>query len=203
MKEEQDFDTLAGRLRDSLGALAEAVPERAEMFAANAPAAAVLIPLVMHPAGASVLFTRRSEQLRHHAGQISFPGGRVEADDPSVEHAALRETREEVGIAPGEVAVLRRLAPVHVPSGFVIYPVLGLLKAPLIVTPDPGEVAQVFEVPLAHLVRPQQYQTHRMMRPGGEFKLDAIAYQGYFIWGATARILIGARPCLEAMLRVF
>lgn len=202
MAAEQDFDVLAARLRGALNALSVAASEPTEAVAGDARVAAVLIPLVVHQAGASLLFTRRSERLRHHAGQISFPGGRVEADDASVEHAALRETREEVGIDPSEVIVLGRLSPVHVPSGFTIHPVLGLLNAPLSLTPDPVEVAQIFEVPLAHLVRSQHYQTHRMVRPGGEFQVDALAYQGFFIWGATARILVRARPWLETSLRV-
>lgn len=197
-----EFNALAAQLLDAFreisatGAYLEHSPDAAGLIAS-----AVLIPLIVRPDRASILLTRRSEQLRHHAGQISFPGGRMEAEDASVELAALRETHEEIGIHPCDVVVLGRLPALRVPSGFAIHPVFGLLRPSVQVRPDPVEVAGAFDVPLDHLVAEQNYQKHRIVRPGGAFQADAIAYQGYFIWGATAAILVRARPYLETVLR--
>lgn len=152
--------------------------------------AAVLVPIVNRPEGLQVLLTQRSADLPDHPGQISFPGGRVEPEDASLAAAALREAQEEVGLAPEHVAVLGQLATYETVSGFRVTPVVGWLEPPFTLTPDPVEVAEVFEVPLAHLLEPANQQRHFRML--GEIRRDywAIPYEARFIWGATAAMLL-------------
>ncbi|MEO5700309.1 MAG: CoA pyrophosphatase [Casimicrobiaceae bacterium] len=152
--------------------------------------AAVLVPLVNRPEGLQVLLTQRSADLPNHAGQISFPGGRVEPHDPSLAAAALREASEEVGLAADRVAILGELATYETVTGFKVTPVVGWVEPPFEVHPDPCEVADVFEVPLAFLLDRANQQRHfRMM---GEVRRDywAIPYGERFIWGATAAMLL-------------
>lgn len=151
--------------------------------------AAVLLPLVPRPHGMQVLLTRRTDHLNHHAGQISFPGGRWEAGDASLSVTALRETEEEVGIAPDAVELLGALPDFGTPSGFRISPVVGLLHPEAHLRLDPFEVAEAFEIPLSFLVEPANYQYHRIRWAGGERNVHAVPYAGRFIWGATAGIL--------------
>lgn len=152
--------------------------------------AAVLVPLVNRPGGLTVLLTERSASLPDHPGQISFPGGRVEPEDPSLAAAALRETQEEVGLPPSCVTVLGELTSYQTVTGFEITPVVGWIEPPFDVAPDPGEVADVFEVPLAFLLEPANQQRHYRML--GEVRRDyfAIPYEDRYIWGATAAMLI-------------
>ena len=151
--------------------------------------AAVLVPLVNRPDGLRLLFTQRTPHLDDHAGQISFPGGRVEAGDASREETALRETEEEVGLARGSVAVLGRLPEYAIPSGFRITPVVGWIEPPLAVTPDPFEVADVFEAPLAHFLAPAHYQRREYRFRGRHRHYMAVPFEGRYIWGATAGML--------------
>lgn len=151
--------------------------------------AAVLVPLVNRPDGLQLLFTQRTPHLEDHAGQISFPGGRVEADDASREETALRETEEEVGLARGRVAVLGRLPEYAIPSGFRITPVVGWIEPPLALKPDPFEVADVFEAPLAHFLAAGHYQRREYRFRGRHRHYMAVPYEGRYIWGATAGML--------------
>ncbi|WP_018608765.1 CoA pyrophosphatase [Uliginosibacterium gangwonense] len=153
-------------------------------------ASAVLILLQAHEDGLHVLLTRRTEHLRHHAGQISFPGGRREEQDATAVRTALREAQEEVGVVPSDVEVLGCLPDFLVPSGFLITPVLGLLQRPAKLVLDDFEVAEAFEVPLAHLMQRIRYQQHRLQWQGSVRHVHAVAYQGRFVWGATAGILV-------------
>ena len=152
--------------------------------------AAVLVPFVNRPEGLAVLFTERSADLLDHAGQISFPGGRVEPDDVDIDAAALRETEEEIGLARDRVTVLGRLADYETVTGYRVTPVVGWLEPPFSVKPDPVEVADIFEVPLAFLLDPANQQRHFRML--GEIRRDyfAIPYRERYIWGATAAMLM-------------
>jgi len=151
--------------------------------------AAVLVPLVNRPEGVQLLLTQRTAHLRDHAGQISFPGGRVEPDDPGREATALREMAEEVGIGSERVTLLGRLPGYEIPSGFRITPVVGWLEPPFEVVPDVFEVADVFEAPLAHFLDPANYQRREYRFRGRHRHYLAIPYEGRYIWGATAGML--------------
>jgi 8-oxo-dGTP pyrophosphatase MutT (NUDIX family) len=152
--------------------------------------AAVLVPLVNRPDGLTLLLTQRSADLPDHAGQISFPGGRVEAEDMSHADAALREAAEEVGLAADRVAVLGELARYETVTGYRVTPIVGWVEPPFALTPDPVEVADVFEVPLAFVLEPTNQQRHFRML--GEMRRDfwAIPYGERYIWGATAAMLM-------------
>jgi 8-oxo-dGTP pyrophosphatase MutT (NUDIX family) len=152
--------------------------------------AAVLVPLVNRPQGLQVLLTQRSADLPDHAGQISFPGGRVEPDDASLAAAALREATEEVGLPAASVSVLGHLAEYETVTGYRVTPVVGWVEPPFALIPDPVEVADVFEVPLAFLLDPANQQRHFRML--GTLRRDywAIPYGERYIWGATAAMLL-------------
>ena len=152
--------------------------------------AAVLVPLVNRTSGLTVLFTERSRDLPDHAGQISFPGGRVEPDDADAGAAALREAEEEVGLPRTRVTLLGRLADYETVTGYRVTPVVGWVEPPFEVKADPLEVAAVFEVPLAFLLEPANQQRH--FRMVGDTRRDyyAIPYGDHYIWGATAAMLL-------------
>jgi 8-oxo-dGTP pyrophosphatase MutT (NUDIX family) len=152
--------------------------------------AAVLVPIVNRSDGLAVLFTERSADLPDHAGQISFPGGRVEPGDLDVNAAALRETEEEIGLPRDRVTVLGRLADYESVTVYRVTPVVGWVEPPFSVIPDPVEVADVFEVPLAFLLEPVNQQRHFRML--GEIRRDyfAIPFRERYIWGATAAMLM-------------
>ncbi|WP_299814684.1 CoA pyrophosphatase [uncultured Jannaschia sp.] len=151
--------------------------------------AAVLVPLMDGPAGLQVLLTKRSSKLRHHPGQVAFPGGKLEAGE-TPEAAALREAGEEVGL-PGDAAcVLGRLPSHETVTGFTVTPVVATV-APFRWLPEPGEVDEVFTVPLAHLLEPANYTIERRQWRGTWRRYYAVPYGPYYIWGATARMLRG------------
>jgi len=153
-------------------------------------AAAVLVPLVNRPEGLSLLLTQRSADLPDHPGQISFPGGRAEAGDRDLAATALRETTEEVGLPSERVQVLGELAQYETVTGYRVTPVVGWLEPPFDVHPDPLEVAEVFEVPLAFVLEPDNQLRHFRML--GTLRRDywAIPYGNRYIWGATAAMLM-------------
>ncbi len=160
--------------------------------------AAVLVPLVNRPEGLTLLLTQRSAGLPDHPGQISFPGGRVEPDDATLVHAALRETTEEVGLPAARVTVLGELAQYETVTGYLVTPIVGWVEPPFALVPDPLEVADVFEVPLAFLLDPRNQQRHFRML--GELRRDfwAIPYGERYIWGATAAMLLMLDRTLRA-----
>ncbi len=151
--------------------------------------AAVLVPLVNRAAGVQVLLTLRPEHLRDHAGQVSFPGGRVEPGDVDREATALREMTEEIGLAANQVTLLGRLPGYEIPSGFRITPVVGWIEPPFVVAPDPFEVADIFEAPLDYFLDPANYQRREYHFRGRHRHYLAIPFEGRYIWGATAGIL--------------
>ena len=151
--------------------------------------AAVLFPIVLRDSGATVLLTQRTAHLRDHAGQISFPGGRVEDEDLSPSHTALRETEEEIGLAREHIEILGFLPEYRTGTGFRVTPVVALVTPPFDLKPDPFEVAEVFEVPLAFLLDPDNHKPHSMHYRGALRHFYAMPYGDYFIWGATAGMI--------------
>jgi 8-oxo-dGTP pyrophosphatase MutT (NUDIX family) len=163
--------------------------------AASTPAA-VLIPLIDHPGGLTVLFTQRTAHLKNHSGQVSFPGGRAEPGDASVEFTALRETEEEIGLAMKRVEVLARLPDYRTRTGFRVTPVIGLVAPPLELAPDPREVAEVFEVPLAFLMDERNRQRRTREFQGQQVGYYVFEHGERVIWGATAGILVNLNTML-------
>ncbi|MER1966336.1 CoA pyrophosphatase [Castellaniella sp. GW247-6E4] len=152
--------------------------------------AAVLMPLVQRDQGLHVVFTRRAEHLHDHAGQISFPGGRIEASDRDPIAAALRETREEIGIDRQFVRVIGVQPSFLTSTHFVMTPIIGELLPGFTIQSDGQEVAEVFEVPLGILMDPAQHRLHELRLPDGAARCYfSITWQSYFIWGATAVLI--------------
>jgi 8-oxo-dGTP pyrophosphatase MutT (NUDIX family) len=159
--------------------------------------AAVLIGLVERAGGLHLLLTQRTTHLRDHAGQISFPGGRVERWDASIAATALREAQEEIGLDPAKVEVLGELATYDTATGFRIHPVVGWLTPPLELRLDPYEVDDVFELPLAFVVDPGNHRRQSFRRGPLTRTYYVLPWQNRFIWGATAGILVN----LSGLLR--
>lgn len=177
------------------------IPGDGGRFAQRAPAAAaVLVPLVMHDSGTTLLLTRRTAHLRDHAGQISFPGGRVEPEDEGVIATALRETEEEIGLARAHIDVIGQLPIYTTVTAFEVSPVVALVRPGFNLTLDAFEVDEAFEVPLAFLMDPAHHQRHLFSWEGGERQFLSMPWvapdpaeggapREYFIWGATAAML--------------
>lgn len=151
--------------------------------------AGVLAPIVMRDGHMHLLLTKRSSALKHHPGQIAFPGGKQDESDKDVVFAALREAREEIGLAEKQVEVLGRLPTHETVTGFVVTPVIGLVHGSLKITPEPGEVDEVFSVPLDHVLTVSNYVIQGRMWRGNIRSYFAVPYGPYYIWGATARML--------------
>jgi 8-oxo-dGTP pyrophosphatase MutT (NUDIX family) len=151
--------------------------------------AAVLMPIIDRPAELTLLLTQRTRHLSAHAGQISLPGGRREAEDATPVETALRETREEVGIRPEEVRVIGAMDCYETRTGFLITPIIGLVTPDYTLLPNAYEVEEVFEVPLAFLLDPQNHKTHSRTDRGMRYRFHAMPYHDYYIWGATAAML--------------
>ncbi len=158
--------------------------------------AAVLVPLVDHPNGMSVLLTQRTAHLSAHAGQISFPGGRIEEHDPDAVAAALRETEEEVGLARERVSVVGRLDSYVTGTGFEITPIVGIVAPPFALAIDPYEVAEAFEVPLAFILDRKNHQRVERESAGMRRAFFVLPFEGRNIWGATAGILVNLAEVL-------
>lgn len=202
---------LRARLRARLAGSRPSTPEEAtlaglplevtaryrHLMPVDATAAAVLIPLIDHADGLTVLLTERASDLRHHPGQISFPGGRLEADDDGPVAAALRETEEEIGLARRYVEVLGYLPDHIILTGYRVTPIVALVHPGVALTVDPTEVASVFEVPLAFVLDPRNHRVRR--RPIGKEHVDVydLPFGGHNIWGATAGMLITLSRLLE------
>ena len=159
--------------------------------------AAVLLPIISR-AVPTVLFTRRTATLSKHAGQVSFPGGRVDDDDLSPLEAALRETHEEVGITSNFISVAGFMEGYETGTGFAILPVVGVLHDGFALTPEPSEVAEIFEVPLAFLLDPRNCERRSAEWQGRKREFYAFNYGSHYIWGATAAILVNFAQKLTA-----
>lgn len=153
--------------------------------------AAVLCPVVDRGDGLRVILTRRADHLRQHAGQVAFPGGRKDPGDPSLRDAALREAHEEIGLAPDRVDVLGEIDGHETVTGFSVTPFVALVDPRFAPEPDPSEVAEVFEPPLAFLMNPANHRKDFRMVKGVKRSFYAMPWEGRYIWGATARMLVG------------
>lgn len=153
--------------------------------------AAVLVAIWQRPTGPRLILTKRSSHLKHHPGQIAFPGGKVDATDSSPEAAALREAHEEISLPPGMVQVLGHLPAHETVTGFSMQPVLGVVKGDFTPSPEAGEVEEVFTVPLSHVLNPARFVIEGRIWQGQPRRFYAVPYGPYYIWGATARILRG------------
>jgi len=151
--------------------------------------AAVLVPVVERDDQLTVLFTRRTAHLHDHAGQISFPGGRAEASESPLD-TALRETEEEIGLARQHVEPLGELSEYVTVTGYRVTPVVGLVRPPFELAPDDFEVAEIFEVPLAFLLDPANHQRNSVVYEGLHRHYYAMPYGQYYIWGATAGMVM-------------
>ncbi len=152
--------------------------------------ASVLVPVVTRPGELTLLLTRRTAHLKNHSGQIAFPGGGAEPGDASPEATALRETEEEIGLEPARVEVLGRLSDYHTRTDYRVTPVVGLVAPPFELQLDAHEVEEAFEVPLSFVLDPANHQRHRREFQGRTVPFYAIPYRDYYIWGATAGMLI-------------
>ncbi|MEE7561189.1 CoA pyrophosphatase, partial [Xanthomonas sp. Kuri4-2] len=159
--------------------------------------AAVLAGLVPRQDGTHVLLTLRNDRLRHHAGQVSFPGGRIEPSDRDAAAAALRESCEEIALGAGQARVLGYLDPFLTVSGFRVTPVVAVIDPAFVPVPQPDEVADVFEVPLDYLMDPDNLRSVEIEFRGRPRRVLEYAWPGQRIWGATAAILLNLRRRLE------
>lgn len=151
--------------------------------------AAVLIPFVQGPDGLRIILTKRSSALRHHPGQIAFPGGKIDAQDKDASAAALREAEEEIGLPRSNVELLAELPAHETVTGFSVTPILGLVRDAFLPKPEAGEVEEVFFTPYSCLSDPSDFVVQSRLWQGKLRRYYTIPYGPYYIWGATARIL--------------
>jgi 8-oxo-dGTP pyrophosphatase MutT (NUDIX family) len=159
--------------------------------------AAVLVGLVEREDGFTVLLTRRTDHLQHHAGQVSFPGGRIEEQDATPAQAALRETEEEIGLHRSHIDLIGRLDDYITGTGFSVVPLVGVIRPPFDIQPDPFEVAEVFEVPLSFLLDSANHQLCEKEVKGSMRRYFAMSYGRHTIWGATAGMLMNLYEILR------
>jgi 8-oxo-dGTP pyrophosphatase MutT (NUDIX family) len=152
--------------------------------------AAVLVPVIDRDDQLTVLFTRRTDHLHDHAGQISFPGGRAEPHETDAAETALREAEEEIGLTADRVEILGHLSEYLTVTGYRVTPVVALVRPPLELKPDDFEVAEIFEVPLSFLLDPSNHQRNSVIQAGRRRNYYAMPYEQYYIWGATAGMLM-------------
>jgi 8-oxo-dGTP pyrophosphatase MutT (NUDIX family) len=188
---EQDMQWLAGATPEVVSRVRAALPAR------RVPAA-VLVPLVERPSGLTVLLTQRAETLKDHAGQVSFPGGRIEPGDGDAWHAALRESYEEIGLLPEFVEFAGYLPDHHVITGFRVTPVVGFVNPDYQLRIAAAEVHDVFEVPLDFILNAANHKSRRRKLGDVDIEVHDIPYGERNIWGATAGMLMTLRRMLQA-----
>jgi len=181
---------MPGRTQEELQALRGLLPTELSP-------AAVLVPIVERDEGLTILLTRRATHLKHHAGQISFPGGRIEPGDAGPWDAALRETEEEIGLPREHVQLAGYLCDHFVITGYVVTPVVGFVRPGFTLKLDVTEVEEAFEVPLSFVLDPANRVPHERHFAGRSFMGYDIPYQGHNIWGATAVMLLSLSRLLE------
>lgn len=174
--------------RDHLASLLQGFPQRTIPLGALRPAA-VLVPLFERNGDDHLLFTERTAHLDHHAGEISFPGGGLDAGDADLTSTALRETEEELGIPMHRVDVLGRLDDFHSVHGYHVSPYIGVIPSPDNLRHDPFEIAGTFEAPLDHFRDPAIHRTEDWSHHGRTYRLDFYRFEEHVIWGLTAAIL--------------
>jgi len=185
----------AAEVRASIRGDREVTPDMTQPSAALR-AAAVLVPLVDRAEGLTVLLTQRTAHLTAHAGQIAFPGGRMEPDDPDAVATALRETEEEVGLPREHVTVVGRLDNYVTGTGFEITPIVGIVTPPFPIVIDPYEVAEAFEVPLSFVLDRRNHHQVERDSAGRRRVFYVLPYEGRNIWGATAGMLVNLAEVL-------
>lgn len=161
--------------------------------------AAVLIPLFSRAGVPHVLFTKRTQSLRNHAGQISFPGGTRDESDATPLHTALRETHEELGIPPAAVTVLGLLEETPTVTQFRVLPFVGVIPSDFAYVANPAEIEEILEIPLSHLLRPEIHRMEKLKFEGREREVYFYDYGKYVIWGATARMLRNLLQVVSAL----
>jgi 8-oxo-dGTP pyrophosphatase MutT (NUDIX family) len=180
----RSFETLTEQIRGALQRRSRLVAEPRGLVPA-----AVLLPLLDRPQGVHVLFTKRSDDVPHHKGQISFPGGTVDDGDDSRLHTALREVREEIGLERDAVEILGALDDLEASTGFVITPFVGVVRTSVRLVPDGNEIERVFELPLSGLLDPGNFRTEDWEQNGRSRRISVFECEGEVVWGITARIL--------------
>ena len=161
--------------------------------------AAVLVPIVEHSGSETILLTKRTETLTKHAGQVSFPGGSIDDTDHDEVSAALRETHEEIGLTADYIDIHGRLDSYRTGTGFDIAPIVATVRPGFSLTLDQSEVAEAFEVPLDFILDRRNHQRQSAVWQGRRREYYAMPYDGYFIWGATAAMLVNLVDVLEAV----
>lgn len=182
------------RLEEALAAASGASSDfdlNPEAAPPDAPLRPAGVLAAFHAADGQLVLTKRASGLRHHPGQIALPGGKVDPGDADATAAALREAREEVGLDPAQVRVLGALPPHRTVTGFSVTPILALIDGPFVPVPEAGEVDEVFTLPFAHVADPARYRIERRRWRGGWRSYHAAPFGPYYLWGATARILLG------------
>jgi 8-oxo-dGTP pyrophosphatase MutT (NUDIX family) len=184
-------------LRDQLRPVLLSPDEAVTIDVRGRTDAAVLVPLYLDDGGLQLVFTKRGPELRRHAGEISFPGGRREHDEDDLRATALREAEEEIGLPRSAVEIIGALAPTPtIATGYAVYPFVGLIDSARDWTPSAGEVAAVLELGVQELVA--GYERRRVVRRGLPIRTDTYLVGEHLIWGATARILADLLDRLQA-----
>tara|TARA_B100000686_G_scaffold258976_1_gene271364 strand:+ start:2262 stop:2900 length:639 start_codon:yes stop_codon:yes gene_type:complete len=173
------------------------ITQSEDLKPASIVSAAVLVPLITHSTGVTILLTQRAGNLATHPGQISFPGGKTEIEDDGPEDTALREAEEEIGLSRENVQIIGRLGRRTTGSGFRVTPIVGLIDPILTLKRDRSEVEKIFEIPLSFVLDETNHRRETRILKGHERKFYVLPFEGHYIWGLTARLLVALRDVLK------